>query len=337
MGRVGPIHLDTYLAVHCIRQERLTEAANRTVVTQARARREREEMGEMRQLTRLQLEALARLLGSMAEEVEEVKPRGQRQQALTFAVGVAARPRRRGDVSGDTPLVARLDRGRVVLGLSDGMGTGASAAVESGTALDLVADMLRAGFSQAMAVRAVNAALLLRSQKEEFATLDLVVLDLERHEAELVKVAAAPSFLRRGGLVRVIQGAAPPVGILRDVRVEPMYHRMQAGDVLVMVSDGVLGDPDAGGEDRLQTYLRDMPGDSADVMAQALLALMLDGRPDEAGALRDDALLMVLTVTEARTQRFVQLGEQVVGEWLRVTPARARGARLPREPGRHVG
>jgi stage II sporulation protein E len=336
--RVGPIHLGTYLAARCIRQERLTDVANRVAAAQRQVRRDRRELQDMRDLTRLQLEAVSDLLAAMAVGDDAAGTAPPRRSPLAFAVGIAGRPRRPGDVSGDTPLVRRLPDGRFLVGLSDGMGTGAAAARESATAVSLAADMVAAGFSQRMAVQAVNTALLLQARDETFATLDLVVLDLGRRQMELVKLAAAPSFVRRGGQVRVLRGSAPPVGILRDVAVEPLYNGLEPGDVLVLVSDGVLGPPETGGEDRLVRYLADMPVAPADLMAQTLLALMLDGRTDTAGTLRDDALIMVLTVgTERVGTPFVHIGEQVVGEWLRVTPAGAPRGRRRREGRRDVG
>jgi stage II sporulation protein E len=324
-GRVGPMHLDSYLATHCIKPDRLAESANHVAGRSQTEARHRQQLGEARQMARIQLQGMAGLLHDMASDLMEPHQAPERGRRLHFTVGIAKRPRAGGHVSGDTALVQELDRGRVVVGLSDGMGVGPEAAFESGTALELMQEMLKAGFSQTMAVRAVNTALLLRSSEERFATLDLALVDLFRQEAELVKVAAAPTFLKRGELVDVIRAESLPVGIIRDVEVQPMYHKVEPGDVLVMVSDGVLGPPERQGEERLKAFLRQMPVQPAEDMAETLLSLMLEQADDG----RDDALVMVIRIAGNRRHGAESLGEQVVGEWRRLTPAPGRRRREP--------
>ena len=58
--------------------------------------------------------------------------------------------------------------------LSDGMGTGPRAALDSAMASGLMARLVKAGFGFQSALRLVNSSLLLKSRDESLATLDIV-------------------------------------------------------------------------------------------------------------------------------------------------------------------
>ncbi len=162
---------------------------------------------------------------------------------LGFRVGVARLPKDRGTVAGDSFLAKQLAPGKLLLALSNGMGAGEKAAAESQATLALLEKALRAGFAADAAIRLLNGLLLCRNVEESFATLDLAVVDLGSGEADLVKLGACPSFLRRPhGEVLVVGSPAPPLGILRRVDPVRLQRTVREGDLLVMVTDG-LADP----------------------------------------------------------------------------------------------
>ncbi len=322
---VGPALVAAELDGRCIKPERVAEAVNRVGVEQGRLERRDRLLMDTRQLVRRQLNAMADLVEDMARETAQLKRPKSVQRRLAFSVGVAKRARGGAVVSGDTHLVQEVMPGRVAIGLSDGMGVGQEAAWESAAALALLEEMLRAGFSETLAVRAVNTALLVRDPAERFATLDVMVVDLDEHEGQLLKVAAAPTFLVRGSQVEVIRGESLPVGILDSVQVTPVCRKLEAGDVVVMVSDGALVVPDASGEERLAGYLETVTVERPDVMAETLLALMLD--LDEERAARDDALVMVIRVSGTPVAMPERVGGQIIGEWRRITSRHLAGAR----------
>lgn len=321
---VGPALVAAELDGRCIKPERVAEAVNRVAVEQGRLARRDRLLMDTRQLVRRQLNAMAELVSDMAHEAAQLKRPLPGQRRLAFSVGVAKRARGGAVVSGDTHLVQEVMPGRVAIGLSDGMGVGQDAAWESAAALALLEEMLKAGFSETLAVRAVNTALLVRDPAERFATLDVMVVDLDQHEAQLLKVAAAPTFLVRGGQVEIIRAESLPVGILDSVQVTPLCRKLEAGDLVVMVSDGALAVPDGSGEVKLAGYLETVALERPDVMAEMLLALMLD--LEEGRAARDDALVMAIRVSGAPVAVPERVGGQIMGEWRRITSR--RGARV---------
>jgi stage II sporulation protein E len=127
-----------------------------------------------------------------------------------------------------------------LVGLSDGMGIGEKAAQQSQAAVRLLENLLNSGFERDLALQTINSVLLLRSCEESFATIDMLVIDLYSGELDVVKVGAAPSFIKRGRNIGVISAGSPPIGILDEVEAACEKRYLCPRDMLVMVSDGVL-------------------------------------------------------------------------------------------------
>lgn len=89
---------------------------------------------------------------------------------------------------------------------------------------------------QARAARCSSAA---AGEAECFATVDLLIIDRNAAKAKFYKMGAASSFLLRNGKVKKFEQAALPIGIIPEVRLNHIVVRLKAGDIVVMVSDGV--------------------------------------------------------------------------------------------------
>ena len=127
--------------------------------------------------------------------------------------------------------------GKQYMILSDGMGSGREAALSSGMAVSLLEKLIRAGAEPGTALKMLNR--ILRSTGRECsATVDVAEIDLCTGEARFVKSGAAPSFVLRDGSIFRLQSKTVPVGILRALDAEMIRFDVQAGDTVVMVSDG---------------------------------------------------------------------------------------------------
>lgn len=142
---------------------------------------------------------------------------------------------------GDTFETFRDGRGRQLLLISDGMGTGGRAAVDAAMASGLFSKLVKAGLGFDTALRIVNSALLAKSEDESFATLDLACFDCYAGQCTVCKAGAAASFLRRAGKAEAMECASMPTGILREARFSDFQTKLQPGDVILLVSDGALG------------------------------------------------------------------------------------------------
>lgn len=76
-------------------------------------------------------------------------------------------------------------------------------------------------------------------EAECFATVDLLIIDRNVAKAKFYKMGAASSFLLRNGKVKKFEQAALPIGIIPEIRLNHIAVRLKAGDIVVMVSDGI--------------------------------------------------------------------------------------------------
>ena len=198
------------------------------------------------------LRGVSEVLGSV-EEAAEPAP-----DHLGFAWGLAMRPRggsAGGRMNGDACTVRPLPGARLLVALSDGMGVGTAAAVESEPTVRLAERLLEAGFGVGTAAQTVNSLMVLEGSEDTFATLDLAVVQLASGDAEFVKIGAQPTLLVRHGRLERLEVHAPPAGILREVRVDVRRRRLASGDWLVLMTDGAF-DPLSRDPDWLEGFLR---------------------------------------------------------------------------------
>lgn len=276
---------------------------------------------------------VARLLDRMVDEVGTAEGRARVEAApvLRVSSGIARLPKRGGHISGDSYMAEGLGEERYFMALSDGMGVGRGAALESKQCVKLLHDIIAAGFATEIAVNTVNSALLLQSPEETFATVDLTLMDLTTGRAEFVKIGAAPSFIKRGSDVTVVKMSSVPVGIINQVQVEPEFRMLRPGDMVVMITDGVwdVSKDDLDKERWLiQQLSRETSTDPAEV-AESVLARALDLVPDVA----DDMTVLVARVETIDGTFVAESRGQGAGEWAPVRQAPRMPSRPPSRPG----
>lgn len=144
---------------------------------------------------------------------------------------------------GDSVLTLSTDKGYDYALLCDGMGSGTGAALTSALASTFLSRMLQAGSRADTALRMLNGFLSSRGTREceSSTTVDLLEIDRISGEASLFKCGAAPTYLLRDGEITRFFSRTAPVGILESLDAERIRFDLQAGDVLVQVSDGVTG------------------------------------------------------------------------------------------------
>lgn len=147
-------------------------------------------------------------------------------------------------VSGDTLRLVRCGEGRAALVLSDGMGSGAAAALDSAMLSSLVCRLLEAGIRCGSALRLVNSALMVKGGRESLATLDAAEVDCHTGRVSFYKAGAAPTFLRMGGRIVTVEAMSLPAGILNGIEPALQELTLAEGDVILMVSDGVPTEED---------------------------------------------------------------------------------------------
>lgn len=166
------------------------------------------------------------------------------RQTMDFdiSIGAVSRATDEEDVCGDYYRSFRDTNGRYITILSDGMGTGSRAAVDSAMAAELFSKLVKSGLGFDSALRIANSALLVKSADESLATLDVVCIDLYTGKTDFMKAGAAATFIRHKDSVAQLEQASLPIGILRDISFSKATASLYKGDIILMVSDGILGD-----------------------------------------------------------------------------------------------
>ena len=127
------------------------------------------------------------------------------------------------------------------MALCDGVGSGPVVFRESGEALELLEHLLDAGYSAESAARLVHTSLLLGESRERHpVALDVCELDLYQRTGHLTKLGGVCSFLKRDGQVQRLEAEALPAGALVESDPGECFFHFREGDLLVMVTDGVL-------------------------------------------------------------------------------------------------
>lgn len=219
----------------------------------------------------------------------------QPSRAFKVELGFAGIAKDSSLVSGDSYSTFDLKDGRLAIVLSDGMGVGPKAAVESKATITLLEKLLETGFHKNLAVKTVNSILVLGSPEETFATVDLATIDLMTGVVDFIKIGSAPSFVRRGDQVGMVRANSLPIGILNNIEIDTLQQSLGHNDILVMISDGIFGSVRNGDADEswvldaLQNTMTNDPQNLADML---LNKAMLKSR----GKVEDDITIIVARI-----------------------------------------
>ncbi len=185
----------------------------------------------------------ARLCRPTAANRDEGRMVLMEAEPLAVSVGVAAMKKEGEPVSGDRGTYFKTEQGVLCVLLSDGMGSGETAAKESISAVRILERFLRAGVEPATAMKLLNSVMLLRNGENwGYATVDLMCIDLFTGQTGFYKYGAAPSYIRSGRGVRRVKGISLAAGILAGEGETPDVVRMnlKPGGVALIASDGVV-------------------------------------------------------------------------------------------------
>ncbi len=171
--------------------------------------------------------------------------------------------------------------GRMIAILSDGMGTGGRAAVDSGMAVSIMSKLIKAGLGFDCSVKVVNSALLVKSEDESLATLDIVSTDLYTGVTDFMKAGSAISFIRKDGEMYRVDTPSLPIGILPEAGFAYTEDTLSPGDIIVMVSDGALSSGEEWIERIIMKWEDKSMQDLAHLINDEATARRCDGHDDD--------------------------------------------------------
>lgn len=197
-------------------------------------------------------------------------------------------------VSGDNFSQMELKNGQLLMMLADGMGSGEEASQQSEQLVDLLEEMLEAGFRKESAIEILNELIAVQGQGEQFATLDLCMVDLYSGVGEFLKMGASTTFIKRGKWIESIQSTTLPVGIQEQTEIDAVQKKFYHGDMIIMVSDGVLdGIIFENKEECLKEMLLEIDTRNPQDLAEELLNRI---QKMNGSGMRDDASVLVLGI-----------------------------------------
>lgn len=217
-------------------------------------------------------------------------------QAFVMESGVAKVAKGGEWLSGDNYSMIELNSDKYAIAISDGMGNGEKAYLESSETLALLQKVLQSGIEETVAIKSVNSILSLRNTEEMFSTLDLAMIDMNDAHAKFLKIGSTPSFIKRGNRVSKVEAGNLPMGIIPEFEVEVVQEQLRDGDLLIMCSDGVL-EAKRSVENREQWMKRiiseiatDDPQEVADIILERVI------RSEDGNIIEDDMTIVVTQI-----------------------------------------
>ncbi|MGN0342413.1 MAG: SpoIIE family protein phosphatase [Roseburia sp.] len=199
-------------------------------------------------------------------------------------------------VSGDNFSFLEPKSGKLILCLSDGMGSGSVACKESETVIELIEKFVEAGFDIDTSVRVMNSAMVMKGRDDLFSTVDISEINLYDGSCRIYKIGASATFIKRSTDVECLQSTSLPVGVTYQLDMEKTEKQLAGGDFLVMVSDGVLEylhvpHP----EETMQEIIESIETNNATVLAKRILerVLLFTG-----GRIPDDMTVLAAAIWE---------------------------------------
>ncbi|MBQ8299198.1 MAG: SpoIIE family protein phosphatase [Clostridia bacterium] len=258
-----------------------------------------EKVKEQRIQMAMQLKEVSKELNKVKENISNCITVVEEDEATvnepyTLELGIARTKKYNSTISGDSNTIIKLKDGKILVAISDGMGSGDVAARNSKKVVLNLEKLLNTGFEEDRAVKLINSYMLVGKEPDNFATIDAMVFDPLVGLTEFIKIGACPTFIcNKNGNVCTIDSNSLPVGLVGDIEIETKTKLLKRGDLLVMVTDGIL---DANFDKKDQAIV-DLLKAVKTTSAQRLADIMLQESIDcNFGMPKDDMTVIVARV-----------------------------------------
>jgi stage II sporulation protein E len=176
--------------------------------------------------------------------------------------------------------------------LSDGMGCGEKASIQSSQVIDLLEQLMSAGFGRDLAIDLLNSFVSFLADGTVSTTIDLTMIDLYTGDTSFVKLGASTTFIKRKGKVECVRSTSLPMGVLERIEFDTCDGKLYHGDIVVMMSDGILdGIIVENKEEYMADYIASLRTNNVQSIAEAILK---DIESMQRGVLRDDSTVLVI-------------------------------------------
>lgn len=215
----------------------------------------------------------------------------------SIQIGIAKTTKYDSIISGDSNLNVKLEDGKRLIAISDGMGSGPKARQSSNIAIRLLKRLLLSGFDKETSVDLINSSICLNSKDETYATLDIAIVDLFKGNIEFIKNGACPTYVKNKKNVDIVKTISLPTGILENIELDVFDRDIEDGDILVMCSDGII-ESNTEYENKelwLKYLLENIETENAQKIADLVLQEAIDNCVGQA---KDDMTVMVMKINK---------------------------------------
>lgn len=254
-----------------------------------------QKMNEQRRQAYKQLKEMSSAIKNIKNDMTvAISDKNEKSQTnYKLSVGIAKCKKSDSVISGDNFINTKLDDGKYLLAISDGMGSGEKANSKSKKVINTLGNLLNTGLEKTSAVNVVNSALM--TEEEVFATLDATIINLSDGSTEFIKVSSCPTYIKKENKVDMIQTAGLPIGILENMDIDLYGKNLGKGDLVVMVSDGII---DANTEYTpkelwITELLKAVKTDNAQRLADIIMQEAID---QNLGVAKDDMTVLVAKI-----------------------------------------
>ena len=170
--------------------------------------------------------------------------------------------------SGDTHALTKISSDKVLVALSDGMGSGLDAENVSSTSLSLIESFYKAGLNDSLILDTVNKLLSINTE-DFFTALDISVIDLKKCSADFIKYGAPYGFIVNENGIKIVEGSSLPLGIIDGLKPSIATTELNDGDMIVLITDGISDAFNNSGA--IIDFLRTLPAKNPQTLADEML------------------------------------------------------------------
>ena len=143
------------------------------------------------------------------------------------------------NICGDNYLVKQLNNSRIMAAISDGMGKGINANIQSATTLRMLDEITNMNIMADTALQILNTLIYIQDYQEIYSTLDFVEINRQKGEALFYKAGGTTTYIFHcDGNFERIENENLPFGI--EEIIETKKVKLKNDDLIIMASDGVF-------------------------------------------------------------------------------------------------
>ncbi len=206
--------------------------------------------------------------------------------------GLSTKTKEGEKISGDTHSLTKINEGRFLIALSDGMGSGVKAESTSNAAISLIESFYKAGLDSSLILNIVNKVLTLNTD-ENFSAMDIFSINLYEMTADFIKIGSPYSFILSDDSVKIVEGSSLPLGILDDLTPSGCQSKIKPGDTIIAFSDGI-SDAFTSSTDLIE-FIRTLQNRNPQLISDSILKKALSLTNDIA---KDDMTVIAVRIFE---------------------------------------